>query len=111
MLLNKVREIEFEEWHYAIPMVEYVMNTTTHSATGYAPCTLKFGTDSVEDLQMMSRPELELNGLDLDKWLRTLDSNYRTLREASILFQDKRAIEQHELSINDETPDPLEAGS
>ena len=40
MLLNQVREMEFEEWHYAIPMVEYIVNTTTHSATGYAPCTV-----------------------------------------------------------------------
>ena len=51
MLLNQVREMEFEEWHYAIPMVEYIVNTATHSATGYAPCTLIFGTQSVEDLK------------------------------------------------------------
>ena len=41
-------------------MLEYIVNTTTHSATGYAPCTLIFGTESVEDLQMMSKQGLEM---------------------------------------------------
>ena len=66
MLLNQVREMEFEEWHYAIPMVEYIVNTTTHSVTGYAPCTLIFGTQSVEDLQMMSKQGLEMEKLEAD---------------------------------------------
>ena len=111
MLLNQVREMEFEEWHYAIPMVEYIVNTTTHSVTGYAPCTLIFGTQSVEDLQMMSKQGLEMEKLEADKYLRALDANYRELREASILFQDNLAIERHEMSVKDGNADPLEAES
>lgn len=83
-------------------MVKYIMNNTTHSATGYAPCTLIFGTESVEDLQIMSKQGLEMEMLEPDKWLRALDSNYRTLKEASILFQDNMAIERHEMSIKDQ---------
>ena len=49
-LLLEVRSMEFDEWYDAIPMVEYMINTTTHDSTGYTPCTLIYGTDSVEDL-------------------------------------------------------------
>ena len=62
-LLLEVRSMEFDEWYDAIPMVEYMINTTTHGSTGYAPCTLIYGTDSVEDLQMLSKTELNMEGI------------------------------------------------
>ena len=68
-------------------------------------------TQSVEDLQMMSKQGLEMEKLEPDKWLRALDTNYRKLREASILFQDNIAIERHEMSVRNGNPDPLEGGS
>ena len=80
-----------------------------------APCTLIYGTDSVEDLQMMSKTELNMEAIKAtgghDKWLKTLDSNLRQMRKASVLYQDKIAIERYAKSIEGATPDPLEIGS
>ena len=107
--------MEFDEWYDAIPMVEYMINTTTHGSTGYAPCTLIYGTDSVEDLQMMSKTELNMEAIKVsgghDKWLKTLDSNLRQMRKASVLYQDKMAVEKYTDSIEGATPDPLEIDS
>ena len=114
-LLLEVRSMEFDEWYDAIPMVEYMINTTTHGSTGYAPCTLIYGTDSVEDLQMMSKTELNMEAIKVsgghDKWLKTLDSNLRQMRKASVLYQDKMAVEKYTDSIEGTLPDPLEIDS
>ena len=72
-------------------------------------------TDSVEDLQMMSKTELNLEAVKAagghDKWLKTLDSNLRQMRKASVLYQDKMAVEKYADSIEGARPDPLEIGS
>ena len=47
VLLNELPELAYEDWTEAIPMVEYRLNSAEHSSTGYAPCTLIYGTQSV----------------------------------------------------------------
>ena len=64
-------------------MVEYRSNSAEHSATGYAPCTLMYGTQSVEDLQLMSKTALRSTN-DFDRNLKELDYNFKVLRDASV---------------------------
>ena len=64
---------------------------------------------------MMSKTELNMEAIKAagghDKWLKTLDSNLRQMRKASVLYQDKMAIERYAKSIEGATPDPLEIDS
>ena len=108
LLLNEIPDLAYEDWTDAIPMVEYRLNSAEHSATGYAPCTLIFGTQSVEDLQLMSRTALKSTN-DFDQYLRELDYNFKVLRDASIKHQDSVAIERYKKSIKD-SPEPLTIG-
>ena len=53
------------------PLVEMQLNTTEHSSTGYAPCTMIFGTASVED-RKMHIPMPEQLPRDTDEYVETL---------------------------------------
>ena len=90
-------------------MVEYRLNSAEHSATGYAPYTLIYGTQFVEDLQLMSKTASRSTN-DFDRYLKELDYNFKVLRDASVKHQDNAALERYEKSIQKE-PEPLIIGN
>ena len=108
VLLNELPELAYEDWTEAIPMVEYRLNSAEHSSTGYAPCTLIYGTQSVEELQLMSKTALKSTN-DFDRYLKELDYNFKVLRDASVKHQDYAALERYEKSVQKE-PEPLSIG-
>ena len=66
-------------------MVEYRLNSAEHSSTGYAPCTLIYDTQSVEELQLMSKTALRSTN-NFDSYLKELDYNFKVLRDACLLY-------------------------
>ena len=51
-------------WERYIPIVNRILNTRIHSATGFSPYHLLFGTELANDLNLFSGPPLELDTLD-----------------------------------------------
>ena len=110
LLLNKHEFYSYDEWTAILPLVEQQLNTTEHSATGYAPCTMIFDTSSVETLRLRA-PIPATVPKDIDEYVRTLDKNLHAIRLASEEWQDKWAIHRYEQSLEAGTVPPLEPGS
>ena len=91
-------------------MVEMILNTTEHSSTGYAPCQLMFGTQSVEARTMRALAPAAVPP-NADNYIRTLDHNLDAMRKISVEYQDKAAIERYEKSIDLHLDPQLQPGT
>ena len=109
-IFEKYPYFRYEEWTDLLPLVEMQLNTTEHSSTGYAPCTMIFGTASVED-RKMHIPMPEQLPRDTDEYVRNLDKNLKAIREASTEFQDAWAVERFQKSLADGVVPPLKPGT
>ena len=45
-----------KEWSKFVPLVQRIMITRVHSATGFAPATLKYGIENALELDLFVKP-------------------------------------------------------
>ena len=89
---------QFEEWQDILPLVEHRLNTTYNGAIQTTPATLMFGSQGVYQRRLDSGQNIDLTK-STDSYLRLLDDRLRTLRDASISFQDTNAIRNYDKSM------------
>ena len=92
-LINETLDLDKDEWELALPWVERIMNNTVHSATGFAPVTMVFGSVHVEDRNIMGMVP-KVRGSDFPAIMLKHNELLQRLQSASNAWQDKNAVER-----------------
>ena len=109
-LIQEVIELGYDEWDLALPWVARILNNTVHSATGYAPCTMVFGTRHVEDRNLMGLTP-KPRGEEVPAYMLKHNELLRRLHQASNEWQDAHILEQLDAQANVDLSPPLPPGS
>jgi hypothetical protein len=96
-IVYDLAENDYSKWDIYLPLVEHIMNTSVHSATGYEPYFLLYGSAGYS--RSLFDIKVENTGLDvkdLSSYVRNFDTAMKVIRNSSVYYQDGRHIKKLE---------------
>jgi transposase InsO family protein len=113
-IIDKARKVFMDiaeanalNWNQYIPIVQRILNSNEHAATGYAPSELLFGTAFVRDMKLLV-PALEPIQDTAVAHVRNLDTVLQTCRANALLAQEDQTLK--DLAAQPTTTDVFRQG-
>ena len=109
-VIGAIDEATHENWPHYLPAVQRALNTRTHTATGYAPCHLVFGTKVTKGFDALASDRADLalvpKETPIPRYLRLLDETLALVVEHGLVSTEDRILKNYLRAKRDQPKSP-----